>query len=73
MLDFFYIIDYNNKAFENNCAEVVEWQTRRTQNPLVVIPCGFKSHLRHQTKIKRTLINFQSSFYFLQEIIQLNC
>ena len=29
-------------------AEVVEWQTRRTQNPLVAIPCGFKSHLRHQ-------------------------
>ena len=23
-------------------------QTRRTQNPLVAIPCGFKSHLRHQ-------------------------
>ena len=24
------------------------WQTRRTQNPMVAIPCGFKSHLRHQ-------------------------
>ena len=31
-------------------AEVVEWQTRRTQNPLVAIPCGFKSHHRHQTR-----------------------
>ena len=24
------------------------WQTRRTQNPLVATPCGFKSHHRHQ-------------------------
>ena len=46
MLAFFHFLHYNNKAFRN--AEVVEWQTRRTQNPLVVIPCGFKSHLRHQ-------------------------
>lgn len=29
-------------------AGVVEWQTRGTQNPLVAIPCGFKSHHRHQ-------------------------
>ena len=47
MLAFFHFLHYNNKAF-NPEAEVVEWQTRRTQNPLVVIPCGFKSHLRHQ-------------------------
>ncbi len=26
---------------------MVEWQTRRTQNPVVAIPCGFESHLRH--------------------------
>ena len=24
-----------------------EWQTMRTQNPLVATPCGFKSHHRH--------------------------
>ncbi len=29
-------------------AEVVEWQTRRTQNPLMATSCGFKSRLRHQ-------------------------
>ena len=29
-------------------AEVVEWQTRWTQNPLLETTCGFKSHLRHQ-------------------------
>ena len=46
MLAFFSAIIYNVKAV--NDAEVVEWQTRRTQNPLVAIPCGFKSHLRHQ-------------------------
>jgi ketosteroid isomerase-like protein len=27
---------------------VAEWQTRRTQNPLVARPCGFDSLLRHQ-------------------------
>jgi hypothetical protein len=26
---------------------VVEWQTRRTQNPVGETLCGFKSHLRH--------------------------
>ena len=31
-------------------AEVVKWQTRWTQNPVVEIPCGFKSRLRHQIK-----------------------
>ena len=29
------------------CAGVVEWQTRRTQNPVGATLCGFKSHLRH--------------------------
>ena len=29
-------------------ARVAEWQTRRTQNPLFVRTCGFKSHLGHQ-------------------------
>ncbi len=28
-------------------AGVAEWQTRRTQNPLVARPCGFDSLLRH--------------------------
>ncbi len=28
-------------------AEVAEWQTRRTQNPLPARVCGFNSHLRH--------------------------
>ena len=31
-------------------AEVVEWQTRWTQNPLLATTCGFKSHLRHQKR-----------------------
>ena len=31
-------------------AEVAEWQTRRTQNPLGAIPCEFDSHLRHRRK-----------------------
>jgi hypothetical protein len=32
-------------------AGVAEWQTRRTQNPLVARPCGFDSLLRHQLSI----------------------
>lgn len=31
-------------------AGMAEWQTRRTQNPLVAISCGFKSHFRHEKK-----------------------
>ena len=48
------------------------WQTRRTQNTMVAIPCRFDSDQRHQTRIKRTLMESQSSFYFLQEIIRFN-
>src|SRR5262249_33905396 len=28
-------------------ARVVEWQTRRTQNPVLARACGFKSHVGH--------------------------
>lgn len=31
-------------------AGVSEWQTMRTQNPLVATPCGFKSHHRHHNE-----------------------
>ena len=37
-------------------AEVVEWQTRRTQNPLMATSCGFKSRLRHQYNKKTVFI-----------------
>lgn len=30
------------------------WQTRRTQNPVVAIPCGFKSHFRHQIYLQNS-------------------
>ena len=43
-------------------AEVVEWQTRRTQNPMVAIPCGFKSHLRHQKKEQAVACSFFCSY-----------
>src|SRR3954453_184753 len=29
-------------------AEGAEWQTRRSQTPLIARSCGFESHLRHQ-------------------------
>ena len=38
-------IRYNITAISH--AGVSEWQTMRTQNPLVATPCGFKSHRRH--------------------------
>ena len=42
-------LNHSSEWFFNTFAEVVEWQTRRTQNPLIAISCGFKSRLRHQT------------------------
>ena len=41
-----------------HCAGVAEWQTRRTQNPLVARPCGFDSLLRHHISSVR-LNNFR--------------
>ena len=35
------------RRVESLQAGVAEWQTRRTQNPLVARPCGFDSLLRH--------------------------
>ena len=46
---------------------MVEWQTRRTQNPLVAIPCGFESHQRHHSDkeekmyTKEEVLNFINS------------
>ncbi len=36
------------KLLKTEEAEVAEWQTRRSQKPLMVTSCGFDSHLRHQ-------------------------
>ena len=48
-------------------AGVVEWQTRRTQNPLVAIPCRFKSDHRHhpgtQQMIEGILSEVESLVY----------
>ncbi len=35
-------------SFTGRQAEVVEWQTLWTQNPLFERTCGFESRLRHQ-------------------------
>ena len=37
----------------HRCAGVSEWQTMWTQNPLVVIPCGFDPHHRHKTPSRK--------------------
>ena len=45
-----------------------QWQTRRFQVPVVEIPCGFNSHLSHQsvgTNKKMTRIGQCSNRYFL--------
>ena len=36
-----------SKEISHPYADVVEWYTRRTQNAVVVRPCGFESHHRH--------------------------
>jgi hypothetical protein len=36
--------------YNNSRAGVVEWQTRRTQNPVGATLWGFKSPLRHHEK-----------------------
>ena len=46
------------------------WQTRRTQNPVVAIPCGFDPHYRHQIK-KRTPTGVL--FYLVQDICSARC
>jgi hypothetical protein len=45
---------------------VAEWQTRRTQNPLVARPCGFDSLLRHQLSAESSFKLFLSSASHLQ-------
>ena len=42
-------------------AGVVEWQTRRTQNPMLVTTCGFKSHHQHQQSYRFTVALFYKS------------
>ena len=42
-------------------AGVVEWQTRRTQNPMYASTCGFKSHLRHQVEAYMKIKKFPQS------------
>ena len=39
------------------------WQTRRTQNPLVVTPCGFDPHHRHK-KAPLAVSRPRALFYF---------
>ena len=52
-------------------AGVAEWQTRRTQNPLVARPCGFDSLLRHHPErliflyIRRTAFPRVSCVWFV--------
>ena len=41
---------YLISCIQHVCAGVVEWQTRRTQNPMLVTTCGFKSHHQHHKK-----------------------
>ena len=53
VLDIFFVILLPKPFF---CANIIEqiapkwwnWQTRRTQNPVMATSCGFKSRLRHQ-------------------------
>ena len=46
------------------------WQTRRTQNPVVAIPCGFDPHYRHQIKKGHLRVSF---FYLVRDICSARC
>src|SRR5829696_5347522 len=37
------------RRYSDLAPEWRNWQTRRTQNPVALGPCGFDSHLRHLT------------------------
>ena len=58
VLDIFFVILLPKPFF---CANIIEqiapkwwnWQTRRTQNPVMATSCGFKSRLRHQQRKAR--------------------
>ena len=41
---------------------MVEWQRRRTQNPLLATTCGFKSHFRHHRHTERRKALFRVFF-----------
>ena len=45
-------------------AGVAEWQTHQTQNLAMATSCGFKSHLRHQIKIRVTAGNCSYADFF---------
>ena len=52
-----------------NCAGVVEWQTRRTQNPMLETTCGFKSHHQHQCITPY----FMRSNFFCSGVVRVRC
>ena len=47
-------------------AGVSEWQTMRTQNPLVATPCGFKSHHRHH--VAASFVSLAAIFFIKLEM-----
>ena len=49
------------------------WQTRRTQNPVVVIPCRFDSDRRHQKKNASYLLRSFSFVRFSQILFDFIC
>lgn len=48
------------KALDHDQAEVAEWQTRWTQNPVSSQACGFESHLRHSSRFTNKIKSFLS-------------
>ena len=41
------------------------WQTRRTQNPLPAMACGFDPHYRHQQQVPCTQFRRKALFYYM--------
>ena len=59
LIDFYFFLCYNNIRDKGHPTPVWwNWQTRRTQNPKVAIPCRFDPDYRHQKIDKLLLVDF---------------
>ena len=61
-------VRYQYVRSPDSCAGVVEWQTRRTQNPVGATLCGFKSRLRHHEIQRLTRYAYNTPLFLVPEL-----
>ena len=68
-IDFYFFICYNIDRDSSHKMPVWwNWQTRRTQNPKVAIPCRFDPDYRHQKKA--TAVQRTAVVFFLRQVAE---